>query len=455
MVGIGHTPELEWFAMDSDKPSLPFSQRILTQESIFVTIVAVAWLGWFDAFALWIGILRPPGYFFPHDALIFGFVITLALTISISRGGLRTRLSKLVTAFYIVGANALLFHGGGVVNIFYPMSLTPVIIISTLFGIRRGILYAVAQGAVFVLAILPTLENDIPDGLAKAYGIAFSDFFWYITAAILFGILGLAVRGLDASRKEIEKKNGELLRLRLRQERQQIARDIHSSAIQKLYVAQMKAEHAAKSMAGTNQDDDADKKTVEDTEKEELLADITRLVKEAISQLRTLVIERHTREGNEGFITLLEATIKEIDSMVGRTTQLQISPSVYHADRVGDFSPEIVTGALEVTKEAVINAAKHAEASQLCVNVTTQDRMLKIIIQDNGKGFTTKSLFTFTMQKNFGLYDMRRRCQELGGKFQISSEPGQGTCIDVLLPLSGPQTAQPSFPHVDALKKDG
>ncbi|MGE5576407.1 MAG: sensor histidine kinase [Syntrophothermus sp.] len=430
--------------MDSDKPSLPFSQRILTQESIFVTIVAVAWLGWFDAFALWIGILRPPGHFFPHDALIFGFVITLALTISISRGGLRTRLSKLVTAFYIVGANALLFHGGGVVNIFYPMSLTPVIIISTLLGIRRGILYAVAQGAVFVLAILPTLENDIPDGLAKAYGIAFSDFFWYIIAAILFGILGLAVRGLDASRKEIEGKNEELFRLRLRQERQQIARDVHSSAIQKLYVAQMKVEQAAKSMAGANRDK-MDKDSLENVKK--LLADTTRLVKEAVSQLRTLVLERHAWQGNEGFVALLEAAAKEVYSMSGQTTQLRISPSVYQADRVGDFSPEIVTGALEITKEAIINAVKHAEASQLQVTASIQDRMLRIVIQDNGKGFTVKNLFTFTMRRNFGLYDMRQRCQELGGKFRVSSEPGQGTCVDVLLPLSRPHTEHPSRRH--------
>ena len=102
------------------------------------------------------------------------------------------------------------------------------------------------------------------------------------------------------------------------------------------------------------------------------------------------------------------------------------------------------TSRAEIAKEAIINAAKHAQASQLRVNATIQDHKLRIVVQDNGKGFTIKNPFTFTVRRNFGLYDMRRRCQELGGKLEISSEPGQGTCVNVLLPLSRPQTAQPS-----------
>lgn len=453
---------MEWFTLDLEKPSLPLSQRVLTQESIHVAIVTIAWFSWLNAVVLWIGILKPTAHFFPFDDLFLGFIITLGLTIAVKKRCLHGGFCKLTTIFYIVIVNWLLFHGGGVVNIFYPMSFTPIIIISTLFGIKQGILYSLAQGVVLIFTLTPALKANTPGtGLAEGYGIAFSNVVGYFMVATLFGILGLAVRGLAASRKEIEEKNEELLRFHLKQERQQIARDVHGSAIQKLYVAQMKAEQAAKSMSGLNEaianmhlSDIADFDKNPGKDIEILLANVTGLVKEAISQLRALVLERDANHGGEGFTTLIEAAIKEIDSMTGQTTRLEISPSVYLADRVGNISPEIITGTLEIMKEAIINAAKHAEASQLKVNASIEDQGLRIVVQDNGKGFTVKNLFAFTVRRNFGLYDMRRRCQELGGKFRITSEPGQGTCVDVLLPLSRPQPAQPSPFYTETLGKN-
>ncbi|MCL4514034.1 MAG: ATP-binding protein [Firmicutes bacterium] len=414
--------------LELDKPSLPFSQRILTEESIFVTIVTFAWFSWLDALGLWIWILRPPVHLFPFDDLFVGLAVTVALTVALHRGKFRSRQCKLVTFLYIVIANLLLIHGGAAVNVFFLMSYTPIVIVSMLLGVWQGVLYSIVQGALFVLSFAASLKKMPRDWAVQIYGIVFSDILGYIIVAILFGILGLAIRSLEASRREIQEKNEELLRLRLRQERQQIARDVHSSAIQKLYVAQMKAEQATRAAENTDK----------------LLVDIARLVKEAISQLRKLVLERNARQGNDGFVALLETAIKEIDSMADQGAQLEISPSVYQADLVGDISPDTATGALEIAREAVINAVKHAEASQLRVNVAIRDQMLKIVVQDNGKGFPAKNLFAFPLRRNFGLYDMQRRCRELGGKFQISSEPGRGTCVEIALPLSGAPSAQPS-----------
>ncbi|WP_026953116.1 tetratricopeptide repeat-containing sensor histidine kinase [Algoriphagus mannitolivorans] len=79
---------------------------------------------------------------------------------------------------------------------------------------------------------------------------------------------------------------------------------------------------------------------------------------------------------------------------------------------------------LRIIQEAVQNAVKYAEASSIKVEVNQENGEYQVSIQDNGKGFEESEI-----TPGNGLYNMRKRAEELGGVLEISSNPGNGTVI--------------------------
>ena len=78
-------------------------------------------------------------------------------------------------------------------------------------------------------------------------------------------------------------------------------------------------------------------------------------------------------------------------------------------------------------QEAINNSIKYANASIISVNVKEQDGQTKITISDNGSGFDTE-----TTESGNGLQNMKKRIEEIGGKFVLSSSI-EGTKIEVLV----------------------
>jgi signal transduction histidine kinase len=81
-------------------------------------------------------------------------------------------------------------------------------------------------------------------------------------------------------------------------------------------------------------------------------------------------------------------------------------------------------------KEALNNAAKHANASELCITARQADRRVVIQVKDNGRGFDLSRRAT----SGNGLSNMRGRLEKLGGRCEVSSQPGRGTTIEFHLP---------------------
>ncbi len=79
-------------------------------------------------------------------------------------------------------------------------------------------------------------------------------------------------------------------------------------------------------------------------------------------------------------------------------------------------------------QEALANIQRHAEAGQVKITCERIDpQKLCLIIADNGKGFDPKRV-----QKGNGLNNMAERCRENGAEFNIVSQPGAGTRIEVV-----------------------
>lgn len=86
-------------------------------------------------------------------------------------------------------------------------------------------------------------------------------------------------------------------------------------------------------------------------------------------------------------------------------------------------------------RELLINAAKHAEPSQVEVIIERTDSNVCIRVEDDGLGFDVKMLDEETEKKGFGLFSIRERLNHIGGDLQIESAPGKGTIMILTAPL--------------------
>lgn len=84
-------------------------------------------------------------------------------------------------------------------------------------------------------------------------------------------------------------------------------------------------------------------------------------------------------------------------------------------------------------KEALHNVIKHAKASEASIRIIYKNKLLTILIQDNGCGFDIKNSSTGS-----GLVNLRRRLSDIGGQCDIRSQPGQGTVVELSLTIPSP-----------------
>lgn len=82
-------------------------------------------------------------------------------------------------------------------------------------------------------------------------------------------------------------------------------------------------------------------------------------------------------------------------------------------------------------KEAANNIVKHSGASEVWFRVCFDGSGLAASIEDNGRGFSSANVSDF----GNGLINMRERVQKTGGQFEIRSEPGKGTRLQIRIPL--------------------
>jgi signal transduction histidine kinase len=88
---------------------------------------------------------------------------------------------------------------------------------------------------------------------------------------------------------------------------------------------------------------------------------------------------------------------------------------------------------LRIGQEAIANAAKYAQAKNILVALDFEARQLRLSVSDDGKGFDVQS--PPPSEGGFGLTGMRERAEQLHAEFSVTSEPGEGTIVTLVLPL--------------------
>jgi signal transduction histidine kinase len=192
------------------------------------------------------------------------------------------------------------------------------------------------------------------------------------------------------------------------EERQRVARDIHDGVAQELAFILSR-------MSGPGgRVDDADATTSQIMEAAERALDETR---DAIAALGRPVIEP------------LHIGLAHTAEDVARRLGAQI---VLDIDRRVTVPAAWEDALLRILREAVANAVRHGGARTITVHLSDADG-IRMRISDDGDGFEPAERRS---PASFGLIGMRERTEALGGKFKLSSTPGAGTTVEVLLPVS-------------------
>ena len=110
---------------------------------------------------------------------------------------------------------------------------------------------------------------------------------------------------------------------------------------------------------------------------------------------------------------------------LGRRAAVSVNFDVAIERRLPDA---VEIAAYYVVAEALTNAAKHAQASQVSLRAETIDAALRLSIQDDGIGGADA-------RKGSGLVGLKDRVETVGGQFRVTSPPGSGTLLQITVPL--------------------
>jgi signal transduction histidine kinase len=99
-----------------------------------------------------------------------------------------------------------------------------------------------------------------------------------------------------------------------------------------------------------------------------------------------------------------------------------------------DISPEARHNVFLAAKEAVTNIVKHSGATEAAIRLKLEERSFTLEIQDNGRG--PAGLKAKAAASRNGLRNMRKRMEDVGGRFSIEPAPQGGTVVGLTVPLA-------------------
>lgn len=103
----------------------------------------------------------------------------------------------------------------------------------------------------------------------------------------------------------------------------------------------------------------------------------------------------------------------------------------------GELLPEDTRALLfRAVRELLVNVSKHARATAARVSVRVAGPVVRLTVADDGRGFPLERLSTHSESGGYGLFSIRTRIEEIGGKFEISSVPDTGTRVTLSAPVN-------------------
>jgi signal transduction histidine kinase len=264
--------------------------------------------------------------------------------------------------------------------------------------IRQSLVYAAL--ALSISALYVVLGALLGIGLAGRLQLAL---------AVLLTLLAVFV-------VESRRRTGELLASRARlvqaedAERRRIGQDLHDGVQQDIVALAAKL-RLARNQLGRDPELAA-----------ATLAELQSEAKEALDELREVAQGIHPPLlSDRGLLEAIEARAGRLPLGVAIE-----SDSVARGQR---FPEEIEAAAYFFVSEALTNVLKHAQATTATIGLSSADDELDVAVADDGIGFV------YSPDSGSGLIGLRDRVEAVGGKFQVTTQPGAGTTLTARLPV--------------------
>ncbi len=205
------------------------------------------------------------------------------------------------------------------------------------------------------------------------------------------------------------------------EERKRVARDIHDGPAQLLSNVVLKAEICERMI-----DIDLGKTREE-------LRNLKKIVRDSLQDVRKIIYNLRPMSLDDlGLIPTLQRYVITFQEESG------IAVSFQTRGAPPELKSVISITILRVVQEALNNAAKHANADSISIHIEFLPMEIKLFVIDDGIGFDTAKLKENSddISSGFGLTSMRERVELLNGEMIISSEPGKGTRLNIMIPFT-------------------
>ena len=222
--------------------------------------------------------------------------------------------------------------------------------------------------------------------------------------------------------QEMEREKQELIETE-EEARKKLARDLHDGPTQSVAAIAMRANIVRRIVIT-----DPEAAIAEVAKIEDLARRTTQEIRHMLFTLRPLILE------TEGLVPALHSMADKMRDTYQQNMSVDVDPEV-----VPQLEVNKQTVIFSLVEEAVNNARKHAEASQINVSLKCgHDAGVALLeICDDGVGFDVNAINkAYEKRGSLGMVNLRERSQLISGLLNIDSAPGKGTRVQVFIPLN-------------------
>jgi len=231
-----------------------------------------------------------------------------------------------------------------------------------------------------------------------------------------------AEKVLRERNRELQKKQEETRRLSARvlevqeEERSRLARELHDEMGQSLILLKL----GLKSLE--------DILPRGDKEIHHNIKELQTTADNYIINIRRILVSLHPRVLDIlGLVPALRPHLKYFEQYAKPRFRLNVSGFK------GRIAPALEASIFRIVQEALSNAIRHAHAKNISIELSKQGDLIELLIRDDGRGFSRAEA---KKSAGLGIVGMRERVEIFGGTLRIESSPGEGTLLEVRIPVT-------------------
>ena len=248
-----------------------------------------------------------------------------------------------------------------------------------------------------------------------------TNMFLLLVPLLIVAIIALQIKWRDSEKKaslEREKERQAYISQIFssqEEERKRISREVHDDTTQRLWIVANDVQRLATEHAiSINPQFEEDLKNIKDT-----MFSIAEDTKRLSLALRPGILD------DLGLVPAIRWLVDQLNRDDSVTAKVTVE------GRLRTLNQDTNNHIFRIVQEALNNVRRHAEATEVKVILDFSAETIKLIVQDNGKGFLIKDVDSYPLHDRIGLIGIQERSRLLDSSLIIDSKPGKGTTISV------------------------